>query len=441
MALAAGRSPGAARASQVRRYQPPSGCGARSRAAMSYSPGALRQSVPLALSRVTSVSCRTRPWTPRRRGSAAPHPPKSAPFVSARFMKRCPSCSQVKPIPPKDCRLSPHTMCWQSSGRLRHGDRDGAVGRVLVDGRHREVAQRAGPLDREEHVAHLVLDRLEGADGHTELLAVLHVRQDHLEERIARRRPSRARCASVASSRARVTPARRGVAPRFSQRPVVGDHDLVERDGGEGPAVIERVHRGQADLGQRDDERADTCARPRHRRPPRTRLRERRRPSLVPCKIHPPSARSAVMVTCRPSPPRGWSLDGQRPGDVARGDLGQETLALLGTVPTSRTMGANCVMVGSSGPGTTARPSSSTTTAVSTIGEPDAAVLLGNGQGRPIQRDHRSPELLGRLTGLDDGADELERALLLEERPDRGAQLFLLARELELHRPPSPAVR
>ena len=46
----------------------------------------------------------------------------------------------------------------------------------------------------------------------------------------------------------------------------------------------------------------------------------------------------------------------------------------------------------------------------------------------------------GRLAGLDDGAHQLEGALLLEERTDGGSQLFLLARELELHRTPSPAL-
>src|SRR5580698_7583267 len=39
MALPAGRMPAAASATHVRRYQPPSGCGARSRAAMRDSPG------------------------------------------------------------------------------------------------------------------------------------------------------------------------------------------------------------------------------------------------------------------------------------------------------------------------------------------------------------------------------------------------------------------
>ena len=45
----------------------------------------------------------------------------------------------------------------------------------------------------------------------------------------------------------------------------------------------------------------------------------------------------------------------------------------------------------------------------------------------------------GGLAGLDDGAHDVDGALLLEERADRGTQLFLLTRELELHRTPFPA--
>ena len=72
-------------------------------------------------------------------------------------------------------------------------------------------------------------------------------------------------------------------------------------------------------------------------------------------------------------------------------------------------------------------------------GQADAAVLLGDGQGGPVEGDHGAPQLLGGFTGLDDGAHDVDGAFLLEERADRGAQLFLLTRELELHRTPSPA--
>ena len=101
-------------------------------------------------------------------------------------MKRWASCSQVKPMPPKDWNESRHTRRWQSSlAALAMETATARVGRVLVDGGDGEVAEGTGTLDGEEHVAHLVLDRLEGADGHPELLAVLDVGEHHLEERVA----------------------------------------------------------------------------------------------------------------------------------------------------------------------------------------------------------------------------------------------------------------
>ena len=78
MALPAGRAPSSASATQVRRYQPPSGCGARSSAAMSDSPGRTALSLP----------CAQPEATPRLAATArecAAAPPKSAPSVAARL--------------------------------------------------------------------------------------------------------------------------------------------------------------------------------------------------------------------------------------------------------------------------------------------------------------------------------------------------------------------
>ena len=47
--------------------------------------------------------------------------------------------------------------------------------RVLCDDVRRVVDDRFRELEREERVGEMVLDRLEGADGHPELLALLHV--------------------------------------------------------------------------------------------------------------------------------------------------------------------------------------------------------------------------------------------------------------------------
>ena len=67
-------------------------------------------------------------------------------------------------------RLAAHQPLAVVAGGLGHGYGAGPAGRVLVDGGDGEVAQGAGPLQSEEHVAHLVLDGLEGADGDAELL-------------------------------------------------------------------------------------------------------------------------------------------------------------------------------------------------------------------------------------------------------------------------------
>ena len=144
------------------------------------------------------------------------------------------------------------------------------------------------------------------------------------------------------------------------------------------------------------------------------------------------------MVTSSSAQARGWSASATVPA-MAPDATSERKRCCCSGVPTSRTMGANWVTVASSGPGATARPSSSTTTAVSENGQADAAVLLGDGQGGPVEGDHGAPELLGCLAGLDDGAHHVDGALLLEERADRGTQLFLLSRELELHRTPFPA--
>ena len=77
MALPAGRMPASASATHVRRYQPPSGCGARSSAAMSDSPG---RTAPVCLPQAEA--------TPRLAATAsecAAAPPKSAPSVVARL--------------------------------------------------------------------------------------------------------------------------------------------------------------------------------------------------------------------------------------------------------------------------------------------------------------------------------------------------------------------
>ena len=57
-----------------------------------------------------------------------------------------------------------------------------AVGVVGVDGHRRVLHRGRRPLERERHVGELVLDRLERADRHVELLALLRVRERHVED-------------------------------------------------------------------------------------------------------------------------------------------------------------------------------------------------------------------------------------------------------------------
>ena len=125
-------------------------------------------------------------------------------------------------------------------------------------------------------------------------------------------------------------------------------------------------------------------------------------------------------------------------GDGTGGDLRQEALPLFG--------GADLAdHRGELGDGGQQRPGRDGPTQLLDDdghldeGETDATVLLGDGQGGPIKCDHGAPELLGWLARLHHGTDELDGALLLEEGADRAAQLFLLGRELELHRTPFTA--
>ena len=91
--------------------------------------------------------------------------------------------------------------------------------------------------------------------------------------------------------------------------------------------------------------------------------------SFRPVRIHPPSAGSAVMVTSSSDQARGWSARATAPATLPMATAERKRCCCSG-VPTSRTIGANWVTVARRGPGATARPSSSTTTAVSRMVSP-----------------------------------------------------------------------
>src|SRR5580658_9710971 len=173
MALPAARLPSSVSATQVRRYQPPSGCGARSRAAISDSPGRTRS---------TGTDAQTGGDGKGVRGGA----------TEERTISGGPLDEEMAVVLPGEAdaaerldRFTTHEALAVVGGSLGHGDRGGPVRGVLADGRDGEVAERASPLNSDEHVAHFVLDRLEGADGDAELLALLDVRQQEVKEGIA----------------------------------------------------------------------------------------------------------------------------------------------------------------------------------------------------------------------------------------------------------------
>ena len=99
---------------------------------------------------------------------------------------------------------------WQSPAAALATDVARRAARVVLGDRERgEVAGRPGPLERDQHVGELVLDRLERADRHAELLALLRVLErdvedrlrgaDHLERERDRRLLDRARAAPAAA--------------------------------------------------------------------------------------------------------------------------------------------------------------------------------------------------------------------------------------------------
>ena len=273
-----------------------------------------------------SGGARGRGWR-RRRAECSAAPPKRAPSVAARLTKRWPSCSQVKPMPPKDWIDSRQTRRWQSSlAALAMETAVGPVRRVLVDGGDGEVAEGAGPLDGEEHVAHLVLDGLEGADGDAELLAVLDVGQHQLEERVAgadglEREPDASPPGGHGRSRAwrPRSRARRGRGRRGRGRGRAWRWRGVGSHRASAPAARPASAAGTTKAPMPSPARAMTTT--------SVVPASARTPSLVPLRTQPPSAALGGHgdVVERPGP----RVVGQRhgPGDGAGGDLRRGTAA------------------------------------------------------------------------------------------------------------------
>src|SRR3984957_9893287 len=254
MALPAGRVPSGASATQVRRYQPPSGCGSSSRAAMSDSPGRTAPVWSAAGGGDTGAGGHRH----RVHGGTAKQHAIGGGALDVEVGVVLPG--ETDTAEGLD-RFTAHENLAVVACGLGHGDGGGAHRRVLVYGGGGEIAQGAGPLDGEEHVAHFVLQGLEGTDGHTELLALLQVGQQQLEERVAgadtteREPEGRLLEATRDAERGRR-------AAGLAQCMIVRDEDAVEDGFDEGTAGVERLHGRQTCLGDGHHERTETLADP-----------------------------------------------------------------------------------------------------------------------------------------------------------------------------------
>src|SRR5271163_2505726 len=139
MALPAGRTPSSASATQVRRYQPPSGCGARSSAAMSDSPG---RTAP-----VCRASAGREPQAGRdsegMHGRTAEERATGGGPLDVEMTIVLPGEADA---PEGLDRFAADQILAIVAGGLGHGHRSGTSRRVLVDGGDGEVAQGTGPL-------------------------------------------------------------------------------------------------------------------------------------------------------------------------------------------------------------------------------------------------------------------------------------------------------
>src|SRR3984885_1743100 len=164
MALPAGRAPSGASATQVRRYQPPSGCGTRWSAAMSGSPG---RTAPVCRASVGGQAQGAGDGDGMR-GRAAEEGATAHRPLDEEVAVVLPGVADA--AEGLD-RFAADQALAVVTGGLGHGDSRRPGRRVLVDCGDGEIAERSGSLDGEEHVAHFVFDRLERADGDVELLA------------------------------------------------------------------------------------------------------------------------------------------------------------------------------------------------------------------------------------------------------------------------------
>ena len=102
------------------------------------------------------------------------------PATRPRFNQNWRSCSQVKPIPPRTWSAEAGTSHRRPPARRRHRRGQRQRLRLGVGGPCRVVGERAGLLGGQQHRGAAVRDRLVGADGPVELLALARVVHGHL---------------------------------------------------------------------------------------------------------------------------------------------------------------------------------------------------------------------------------------------------------------------
>ena len=107
--------------------------------------------------------------------------------------------SHVKPMPPSTCTAARALSIGRLAGEELGGARRPRRRRRprVVEDRGRRVGRAAGQADADEHVGQQVLERLERADGHAELLALEGVVAGDVERGLRRRRAASPRSSTV----------------------------------------------------------------------------------------------------------------------------------------------------------------------------------------------------------------------------------------------------
>ena len=274
-----------------------------------------------------------------------------------------------------------------------------------------------------------MLDRLERADRHAELLALLRVVEGDVEDGLRG-----ADDLERVGDRDLLRAANDGGGAATVQPRAVEEH-AVEGDVADGPRGVERADRVISTWAAGTDRDGEIVVEPKDDG------------ELV-------GVERAEHVALRPGQPPAVTVGGrgggnglgpQQPAVVGEADGPRAepaaTAATLAVGRRARSMGTYEHIVGDSAPGATTRPSSSAMTASSTTPSPMPPSSSGThsaGQSRPTAC---LPQLVAEVARLvahdvvDVRAQPRRRALLDQHVADRVAERLLVGREVELHAP------